>query len=96
MTLEILPTPKSHVPSVYQSSILPDRNLTERSQNRRVCRGYNRARVRVLSKDLGELILPDDEVRNAQSPEDTLLDFLQTTYETAAALAEMGSRLRYL
>ena len=36
------------------------------------------------STDLREFILPYDEVRNAKSPEDTLLDFLQTTYEAAA------------
>jgi hypothetical protein len=39
------------------------------------------------SPDLREFILPYDEVRNARSPEDTLLDFLQTTYEAAAELA---------
>jgi hypothetical protein len=40
------------------------------------------------SKDLGEFILPYDEVRNAKSPDNTLLDFLQTTYEAAANLAK--------
>jgi uncharacterized protein DUF5996 len=40
------------------------------------------------SADLREFILPYEEVRNAQSPEDTLLDFLQTTYEAAADLAK--------
>ena len=40
------------------------------------------------STDLREFILPYDEVRNAQSPDDTLLDFLQTTYEAAADLAK--------
>jgi hypothetical protein len=40
------------------------------------------------STDLGEFILPYDEVRNATSPENTLLDFLQTTYEAAANLAK--------
>jgi hypothetical protein len=39
------------------------------------------------STDLGEFILPYDEVRNSQSPDGTLLDFLQTTYESAAELA---------
>lgn len=39
------------------------------------------------SKDLGEFILPYDEVRNAKSPDNTLLDFLQTTYEAAANFA---------
>jgi hypothetical protein len=40
------------------------------------------------SADLREFILPYDEVRNAQSAEETLLDFLQTTYEAAADLAK--------
>jgi hypothetical protein len=40
------------------------------------------------STDLGEFILPYDVVRQAQSPDDTLLDFLQTTYEAAARLGK--------
>ena len=52
------------------------------------------------SKDLREFILPYDQVRNAQSPEDSLLDFLQTTYEAAADLAKWDRAslegLRYL
>jgi hypothetical protein len=40
------------------------------------------------SMDLREFILPYDEVRNARSPDDTLLAFLQTTYEAAANLAQ--------
>lgn len=40
------------------------------------------------STDLGEFILPYDEVRNSESPDATLLDFLQTTYEAAADLAK--------
>ena len=39
------------------------------------------------SKDLREFILPYDAVREAASPDDTLLAFLQTTYEAAANLA---------
>jgi hypothetical protein len=50
--------------------------------------------------DLREFILPYDEVRNANAPEDTLLDFLQTTYEAAADLAHWDRAslegLRYL
>ena len=50
--------------------------------------------------DLREFILPYDEVRNANSPEDTLLDFMQTTYEAAADLAHWDRAslegLRYL
>ena len=37
--------------------------------------------------DLREFILPYDAVRAAESPDQTLLDFLQTTYEAAANLA---------
>jgi len=40
------------------------------------------------SSDLGEFILPYDDVRDAKAPDDTLLDFLQTTYEAAADLAK--------
>ena len=40
------------------------------------------------SRDLHELILPYDAVRQSAAPDDTLLDFLQTTYEAAANLAQ--------
>ncbi|MGO9445186.1 MAG: DUF5996 family protein [Thiobacillaceae bacterium] len=40
------------------------------------------------SSDLREFILPYDVVRASQSPDDTLLAFLQTTYEAAADLAK--------
>ncbi|MEO8630797.1 MAG: DUF5996 family protein [Betaproteobacteria bacterium] len=40
-----------------------------------------------FSKDFGEFVLPYDVVRTSASPDDTLLDFLQTTYEAAANLA---------
>jgi hypothetical protein len=39
------------------------------------------------SDALGEFLLPYDEVRRATSPDDALLEFLQTTYEAAADLA---------
>ncbi len=39
------------------------------------------------SKDLREFILAYDVVRRSKSPDDTLLDFLQTTYAAAANLA---------
>ncbi len=39
------------------------------------------------SRDLREFILPYDDVRQAESPDATLLEFLQTTYEAAANLA---------
>ena len=52
------------------------------------------------SADLREFMLPYEEVRNAPSPEATLLDFLQTTYEAAANLAQWDRAslegLRYL
>lgn len=35
-------------------------------------------------ENLGEFILPYDVVRNAASPEETLLEFLESTYEAAA------------
>jgi hypothetical protein len=38
--------------------------------------------------DLGEFILPYDAVRESDSPESTLLEFLQSTYEAAANLAD--------
>jgi hypothetical protein len=39
------------------------------------------------SKDYGEFILPYDRVARAASPDDTLLEFLQSTYDAAATLA---------
>jgi hypothetical protein len=41
-----------------------------------------------FSPDLREFILPYDAVRQSHSPDDTLLDFLQTTYEAAADLGK--------
>jgi hypothetical protein len=40
------------------------------------------------SNDLREFILPYDAVRQSASPDDTLLEFLQTTYDAAADLAK--------
>ncbi len=40
------------------------------------------------SADLHEFILPYDAVRQAESPDATLLEFLQSTYEAAADLAQ--------
>jgi hypothetical protein len=37
---------------------------------------------------MGEFLLPYDTVRNAKSPDDVLLSFLQTTYEAAATCAK--------
>ena len=53
--------------------------------------GFSAVRVQpeqaFYSAELREFILPYDQVRQAKSPDDTLLDFLQTTYEAAATLA---------
>ena len=40
------------------------------------------------SRDLREFILPYDIVRQSESPDETLLEFLQTTYAAAANLAK--------
>ena len=40
------------------------------------------------SNDLGEFLLPYDEVRKSKNPDAVLLDFLQSTYEAAADLAK--------
>jgi len=40
------------------------------------------------SEDFREFVLPYDEVRRAASPDNVLLDFLQTTYESAANLGK--------
>ena len=53
--------------------------------------GFERASVRpreaFYSADLREFVLPYDVVRTASAPDDTLLEFLQSTYEAAATLA---------
>src|SRR5437660_251556 len=40
------------------------------------------------STDLSEFVLPYDEVRVASSPDQSLLDFMQSTYEAGANLAK--------
>ena len=40
------------------------------------------------NRDFGEFILPYDRVRESASPDDTVLEFLQSTYEAAANLAK--------
>ena len=40
-----------------------------------------------FSSDFGEFILPYDAVRQSESPDNTLLEFLQSTYDAAANLA---------
>jgi hypothetical protein len=53
--------------------------------------GFPEAPVRpngaFYSKELGQFILPYDVVRQAEAPDETLLEFLQSTYEAAATLA---------
>jgi hypothetical protein len=53
--------------------------------------GFPEAPVRpnggFYSKELGQFILPYDIVRQADAPDQTLLEFLQSTYEAAATLA---------
>ena len=54
--------------------------------------GFAQTRVKpdaaFYSNDLREFILPYDAVRQAKSPDATLLEFLQTTYEAAAMLGK--------
>jgi uncharacterized protein DUF5996 len=54
--------------------------------------GFAQARVEpqaaFYSNDLHEFILPYDAVRLSDTPDETLLAFLQTTYEAAATLAK--------
>jgi Family of unknown function (DUF5996) len=45
------------------------------------------------SNDLREFLLPYDVVRNSAAPDDTLLEFLQSTYEAAANLARWDRAL---
>jgi hypothetical protein len=54
--------------------------------------GYQSAAVRPAAarynSDLREFVLPYDEVRNADSPDDVLLAFLESTYQAAADLGK--------
>ena len=54
--------------------------------------GFDQAPVRpraaFYSKQLSEFLLPYDEVRKAPSPRDVLLDFMQSTYDAGADLAQ--------
>jgi hypothetical protein len=54
--------------------------------------GFAQAKVRpagaFYSNDLREFILPYDEVRRSPTPDETLLEFLQTTYEAGANLGK--------
>lgn len=44
------------------------------------------------SNELGEFILAYDDVRNSDDPVKTLMDFLQTTYDAAATLADWNRK----
>jgi hypothetical protein len=54
--------------------------------------GFSEAEVRPAAAnwnpDFGQFVLPYEDVRTAESPEETLLEFLQTTYDAAAQLAQ--------
>jgi hypothetical protein len=54
--------------------------------------GFSTASVKpseaFYNTDFGEFILPYEAVRQAQSPDGLLLEFLQSTYEAAANLAD--------
>lgn len=54
--------------------------------------GFEQAVVRpdtaFFSSEIGEFVLPYDAVRQAENPDEVLLDFLQTTYAAAADLAK--------
>lgn len=58
--------------------------------------GYSSYRIRpdaaYYDTNMREFILPYDAVRNSASPDDTLLEFLQSTYEAAADLAAWDRR----
>jgi hypothetical protein len=58
--------------------------------------GFARAAVKpegaFYSNDFREFVLPYDIVRQSKSPDETLLEFLQTTYEAAADLARWDRR----
>ncbi len=53
--------------------------------------GFAESKVRPLaaswSAELGEFVLPYDSVRSASSPERTLMEFLESTYQAAARTA---------
>jgi hypothetical protein len=58
--------------------------------------GFARAPVKpdgaFYSNDFREFVLPYDVVRQSKSPDETLLEFLQSTYEAAADLARWDRR----
>jgi len=54
--------------------------------------GFENATVKpaeaFFSKELGEFLLPYDAVRTARDPDAALMEFLQSTYDAAADLAQ--------
>ncbi|MEL6325520.1 MAG: DUF5996 family protein [Cyanobacteria bacterium J06626_23] len=54
--------------------------------------GFSQATVQpegaFFSQQMGEFVLPYDAVRQSEDPDQTLLDFLNSTYEAAAKLAD--------
>jgi hypothetical protein len=58
--------------------------------------GFSEASIKpgaaFYNSDLREFILPYDVVRQSESPDQTLLDFLQTTYEAAGTLGNWDRR----
>lgn len=54
--------------------------------------GFKEAKVKpsaaFYSKDFSEFLLKYEDVRNSENPDQMILDFLQTTYEAGASLAE--------
>lgn len=59
--------------------------------------GFGDAKVKpeaaFYSKDVNEFFLPYDAVRNSSSPEETLMDFCQSTYEAGANLAKWDRKM---
>jgi hypothetical protein len=58
--------------------------------------GFSSARIEPAavhySRELNEFLLPYEAVRKAASPEETLMSFLQSTYDAAADLARWDRR----
>jgi hypothetical protein len=58
--------------------------------------GFRQAKVRPaqahFSEQLGEFLLPYDDVRSAASPRQALLDFMASTYDAGATLAKWDRR----
>jgi hypothetical protein len=56
--------------------------------------GFSERHVANYDKGLGEFVLPYEDVRRADDPDATLLDFLQATFDAAAELADWDEALR--